>query len=264
MMQIQRAIIVGTIAAAIGAFVQEPKLPMGKWRSGAWETHTNPGLTGAGLYLDIDVARDGSFRGTWAQYFCTAQPGAYGIAIYSCSMNPGNRKPASGRFGPGRQGTIDLEQLGRSGFTWTAPSTDELAIDLPKKWQGDDGVLYRARMTRDGKPRPSAASAPRDEGPLPSAVALYREFKKDEKGALAQHSGKTLELEGRRGDLIALSDGGAAIHVPDGFQRRALVLYFRDRNAVSAIGEGALFRFRCTVKNFDYQYVQLDDCSVAR
>ena len=82
--------------------------------------------------------------------------------------------------------------------------------------------------------------------------------------ALAEHSGKTLELEGRRGDLIALSDGGAAIHVPDGFQRRALVLYFRDRNAVSAIGEGALFRFRCTVKNFDYQYVQLDDCSVVR
>ena len=263
-MQVQQAVLAGAIAAAVGAFMQEPQRPMGKWRSAAWETHTNPALTGSGLYLDIDVARDGSFRGTWAQYFCTAQPGAYGISIHSCSTNPTGRKPVSGKFGPGREGVIDLEQLGRSAFTWTAPSTDELTIDLPRNWQGRDAVLYRARMTRDGKPKPATASAPRDEGPLPSAVALYREFKGDQNAALTRHSGKTLVLEGRRGDLIALSDGGAAIHVPDGFQRRALVLYFRDRNEVSAIGEAALFRFKCTVKNFDYQYLELDDCSLVR
>src|SRR5687767_6315729 len=139
---IQQAVLAGAIAAAVRAFAQEPQLPMGKWRSTGWETYTNPGLTSAGLYLDIDVARDGSFRGTWAQYFCTVQPGAYGVAVYSCSMNPTGSKPASGRFGPGRQGVIDLEQLGRSSFTWTAASTDELAIDLPRNWQGD-AVLYR-------------------------------------------------------------------------------------------------------------------------
>jgi hypothetical protein len=71
-------------------------------------------------------------------------------------------------------------------------------------------------------------------------------------------------LDGLRGNLIALSDGGAAIHVPDGFQPRALVLYFRELKEVSELAEGAQFRFRCTVKNFDYQYVQLDDCSLVR
>jgi hypothetical protein len=50
--------------------------------------------------------------------------------MYSCSLTGSNR--VSGRFDPGRQGVIDLEQLGRSAFTWSAPSADELAIDLPK------------------------------------------------------------------------------------------------------------------------------------
>ena len=260
----QQAVLAGAIAAAVGASAQEPQLPMGKWRSSVAETYTNPALTSAGLYLDLDVARDGSFRGTWGQYFCTAYPSAYGIAVHSCSMNPTTRKPVFGRFGPGRQGVIDLEQLGRSAFTWTAPSADELAIDLPKNWRGKDAILYRARMTRNGKPKPPAASAPRDEGPLLSAVALYREFKKDANAALARHGGKPLVLEGLRGNLIALSDGGAAIHIPDGFQPRALVVYFRDLREVSRIDEGTRFRFRCTVKNFDYQYVQMDDCSLVR
>jgi hypothetical protein len=258
----RHAILAGTIVA--GASAQESQLPSGKWRSGAAETHTNPALAGAGLYLDLDVASDGSFRGTWGQYFCTAYPGAYGIAIHSCSMNPTTRKPVSGRFGPGRQGVIDLQQLGRSAFTWTAPSSDELTIELPKNWQGGGAILYRARMTRNGQPAPPAASAPRDEGSLLSAVALYREFKTDANAALARHGGRPLVLEGLRGTLIALSDGGAAIHVPDGFQPRALVLSFRDRREVGGIGEGSRFRFRCTVRNFDYQYVQMDDCSLVR
>ena len=95
-------------------------------------------------------------------------------------------------------------------------------------------------------------------------MALYREFAKDANAALARHGGKPLVLEGLRGNLIALSDGGAAIHVPDGSQPRALVLYFRDLREASGLGEGTRFRFRCTVKNFDYQYVQLDDCSLVR
>jgi hypothetical protein len=259
-----QAVLSGSVAVAVDAFAQEPQRPMGKWRSLGWETYTNPALTGAGLYLDIDVAGDGSFRGTWAQYFCTVQAGAYGIAVYSCSMILTSKKAVTGRFGAGRAGVIDLQDLGRSAFTWAAPSADELSIDLPKNWQGEDAVLHRARMTRDGKPRAVAASAPRDEGPLLSAVALYREFKKDEKAALARHGGKTLVLEGRRGNLIALSDGGAAIHVPDGFQPRALVLYFSDSKEVNGIVEDAQFRFRCTLRNFDYQYVQMDDCSLVK
>jgi hypothetical protein len=256
--------LVATLAVASGAFAQDAGFPTGKWQSLAWETYTNAAYTGAVFHLDVDVARDGTFRGTWAQYFCTVQAGAYGVAVYSCGVQLSTKKAVSGRIGADHQGVIDLQQLGRSAFTWTAPSADELALELPKNWQGQDAVLYRARMTRDGKPRAPAASSQREEGPLLSAVALYREFKKDENGALARHVGKTLVLDGLRGNLIALSDGGAAIHVPDGFQPRALVLYFRELKEVSELAEGAQFRFRCTVKNFDYQYVQLDDCSLVR
>jgi len=259
---VQQAVLAGTIATAVGVFAQEPTLPVGNWRSPGHATFTNPGLTGATLYLNIDVAKDGSFRGTWGQYLCNSYPGAYGIFIYSCSRIGSNR--VSGRFGPGSQGTIELDTLGRSTFTWKAPSADELEIDLPKNWQGDDTILYRARVTRDGKPKPEVPAAPREEGPPPSANALYREFKQNADAALARHGGKTLELEGRRGTVIELSDGGAAIHIADGFTSPALVLYFSHVKDVEGIGEGALFRFRCTVASFDYQYVHLEACSIVR
>jgi hypothetical protein len=259
------ALVAVCFAPAPAAFAQAASLPVGTWRSPPSATHTNPAYTSSELYLDIQVGADGAFRGTWGQYFCTAYPGAYGVGVYSCTRTGGQR--VSGRFGADRKGTIDLDRLGRSAFTWAAPAADELAIELPKHWQGSDAILYRARMTRDGKARPQTAtpSAPaRDEGPLLSANALYREFRKDERAALARHAGRTLVLEGRRGRVIALSDGGAAVHVPDGFTDRALVLFFRSPNDVGAIGEGAAFRFRCTVANFDYQYVQMENCSVER
>ena len=253
--------ILAAILAATAGEAQETQLPSGKWQSSASATYANPALTGSRLFLDIDVANDGSFRGVWGQYSCTAYPGAYGVSIYSCSRTGSNR--VSGRFGPGRGGSIDLEQLGRSTFTWAAPRAGELELDLPKHWRGSDAVLYEARLTRDGKGKPSAAAEPpRDEGPLPSAVALYREFKADSKAALARHGGNTLVLEGRRGTLIPLSNGGAAIHVADGFTSRALVLSFADLNEVSRIGEGAPFRFKCTVSSFDYQYLHMEKCSI--
>jgi hypothetical protein len=239
------------------------ELPTGNWQSSASATYTNAALTGAELYLSIDVAKDGSFRGVWGQYLCNAYPGAYGISIYSCNRSGSNR--VSGQFGPGRQGVIDLEQLGRSAFGWTAPGADELVLDLPKNWQGSDAILYRARLTRDGKRKPATAAGPApDEGPLLSANKLYREFKQDSKTALERHGGKTFELDGRRGTLISLSAGGAAIHIADGFTSRALVLYFQDLKEVSDIGEGAQFRFRCTLSNYDYQYVQMENCSIVR
>ena len=238
-------------------------MPTGSWQSAGSATYTNPALTGADLYLDINVSKDGNFRGTWGQYLCTAYPGAYGISTYSCTRAGSNR--VSGRFDARGQGTIDLDKLGRSPFAWTAPSADEVAIDLPKNWQGSDAVLYRARMTRDGKQKPTARSSPvRDEGRLLSANALYREFEKDSSAALKRHGGKTLVLEGRRGALVPLSGGGAAIHVPDGRTARALVLVFADVKQVNKIGEGVQFRFRCTVAHFDYQYVYMENCAIVR
>ncbi len=99
-------------------------------------------------------------------------------------------------------------------------------------------------MTRDGKGKPTSTTPPGDAGPLLSANALYREFNKDSNAALGRHAGKMLVLEGRRGTLIELSDGGAAIHIADGFTSRALVLVFRDLREVSGISEGAQFRFQ--------------------
>ena len=64
-----------SIAAAVGAFAQEPAFPVGNWQSATSETYTNPlhpVLTGAELYLKIDVSNDGSFRGEWGEYFCSA------------------------------------------------------------------------------------------------------------------------------------------------------------------------------------------------
>jgi hypothetical protein len=249
-----------TILAAFAASAAAPPLPTGHWQSPGSGTYTNPAMTGAEMYLNIDVANDGSFRGVWGRYFCTAYPGAYGISMYSCTRQGSNR--VTGHFRPDRRGEIALDKLGRSAFTWNRPSAGELAIDLPKNWQGDNRILYRARMTRDGKIKP--ATAPGSEGPVLSAVALYREFKQNEAAALARYRGKTLVLEGLRGALIELSDGGAAIHIPDGFTARALVLTFADLNEVRGIPEGAKFRFRCTVESFDYQYVHMENCSVVR
>ena len=264
---LQRVIVFGaSIAAAVGALAQEPALPAGHWESVTSETYStplHPVVTGAEFYLKIDVSNDGSFRGEWGEYSCSGVSlGAYGFATFPCRVS-GTGAPVSGKFGPGRQGVIDLGRLGRSGFSWTAPAAGELAIDLPKDWRGD-AVLWRARLTRDGKGKPASTTPPGDAGPLLSANALYREFNKDSNAALRRHAGTTLVLEGRRGTLIELSDGGAAIHIADGFTSRALVLVFRDLREVSGISEGAQFRFRCTVESFDYLYVHLEGCSIVR
>ena len=247
------------------ALAQEPGFPAGHWESTASETYSSPlhpVLTGAEFYLELDVSNDGTFRGEWNEYFCSGVSlGAFGSGTFPCRVS-GKGGRAAGRFAAGGQGVIELERLGRSAFSWAAPAGGELAIDMPKNWRSD-AVLYRARLTRDGRRKP-ATVAPDDAGPLLSANALYREFDRDSNAALARYAGRTLVLEGRRGTLIPLSDGGAAIHIADGFRTRALVLVFNDLKEVSGIGEGAQFRFRCTVESFDYLYVHLENCSIVR
>ena len=262
-------VFVASVAVAAAAWAQEPAFPLGNWESVASETYStplHPVVTGAEFYLKINVANDGSFRGEWGEYYCSGVSiGAYGFATFPCRFS-GNAAPVSGRFGPGPQGVIDLGRLGRSAFNWTTPAAGEVMIELPKDWRGD-AILWRARLTRDGKGKPAGTTPPpsvADAGPLLSANVLYREFNKDSKAALARHAGKTMILEGRRGTLIELSDGGAAIHIADGFRSRALVLVFNDLREVSGISEGAQFRFRCTVESFDYLYVHLEDCSIVR
>jgi hypothetical protein len=250
--------------AAAGALARQQIVPAGNWQSVRNETYSSPlhpVVTRAEFYLNIDIASDGSFRGQWGEYTCVPSIGAYGYSTYPCRSSASSGR-VSGNFSPAGQGVIELEKLGRSAFNWSTPSITELAIDLPRNWHGSEAVFHRARMTRDGKPRPAPPKP--DEGPLLSAPALYREFLKDETGTLARYKGQTVVLEGRRGTLIQMSDGGAAIHVPDGYQPRALVLLFRRLSDVSGIGEGAQFRFRCSVDDWAYQYVHLDNCTVVR
>lgn len=258
------ASLIGVALFVAVALAQQPSSTAGNWQSARNDTFTSPlhpVVTRAEFYLNIDVAADGSFRGQWGEYTCVPSIGAYGINTIPCRSSGTNGR-VSGSFGAAGRGVIELEKLGRSEFTWNAPSASELAIDLPKNWRGSEAVFHRARMTRDGKPRPDPLKA--DEGPLLSAPALYREFLKDEKGALERNKGRTLVLEGRRGTFVQMSGGGAAIHVPDGFQPRALVLIFPNANEVSGISEGTPFRFRCAFDDWAYQYVHLNNCTVVR
>ena len=260
-----RLIVFTLCITTTAGLLAQPPTAAGKWRSVTSETFTSPlhpVVTRAEFYLDIDIAGDGSFRGQWGEYTCGSTIGAYGYIVFPCHASA-NSGRVSGIFSAGGRGTIEIEKLGRSEFTWSTPSVVELSVDLPRNWQGgNEAVLHRARMTRDGKPRPDPLKPA--EGPLLSGPALYREFLKDERAALARYKGKAVTLEGRRGTLIQLSDGGAAIHVPDGFQPRALVLVFRNFNEVSGISEGATFSFRCTLDDWAYQYLHLGNCSVVR
>jgi hypothetical protein len=257
------ALIAATLALPVGAIAQQSPTPAGNWQSPGHVTYTNPFLAGDEFSLNIDVAKDGSFRGTWGQYFCMSSIGAMGVAIISCSQSGSDA--VTGKFGPGDKGVINLERLGRSEFTWKAPAADELAIDLPQHWKGEDeAVLYRARMSRDGKAKPKYTSATKDSGPPLSAELFYREFKQNSDAALGKYRGTTQVLEGRRGELIPLSWGAVAVNITDGFTVRALNLEFPEPKQLEGIDEGAKFRFKCTVLHFDYQYVRMDNCTVLR
>lgn len=244
----------------------QQSLPSGSWISARHATYTNPFLSGSEIHLDINIAADGSFRGLWKQYICLVSTGAYGMNIISCSLQPGGG-PASGRLVAGGKGEIELDKLGRSTFQWTSRSADEFVIELPKNWQGaDSSILYKSRLWRKGKEPASAGPtgpppAPDASAPL-SANLMYREFVKDTAEASKKYVGKTVVLEGRRGTLIDLSAGGAAVHIPDGYQPRSMVLTFPDPRPVKGIAESAKFRFRCIVEKFEYAYVHLQNCMV--
>jgi hypothetical protein len=119
----------------------------GRWVSTQYVTFTNPSRAGSAFFLDIDVAKDGSFQGTWDQYSCLSYPGAYGTSTISCSRV---KKPAKarGKFSlTAGKGEIELEKLGKGSFTYKLEK--DLVLELPKDWlkQGDP-VLYTTRLAR--------------------------------------------------------------------------------------------------------------------
>lgn len=242
--------------AASSAMAQAPR---GSWNSPPSVTFTNPALAGSELFLSLEIAADGRFTGTWGQYQCTSFPGAYGIAVISCSNIP--RGAAVGTLDANGTGSARLAELGQSTFTWRLDERGTLVFDFPKK--GAEAILTVAHLTSGGagaKPAKTNAPAPAPAR-VSSAVALYREFVSDSAAATRRYAGKSVELEGTRGTLIEFSDGvGGAVHIPDGTQPRALVLMFDAIHSMKGVAEGAVFKARCTVEHFDYQYVQLRGC----
>jgi hypothetical protein len=132
---------------ALPALAQKPVAPIeGRWISPESVTFTNPALAGSAFHLDIVVAQDGAFQGTWDSYQCFSYPSAYG-AIISCSRV---KHPAKARGRLDRmagRGEIELEKLGRTSFRYKLGK--ELVLELPKDWQrkGGDAVLYTSKLS---------------------------------------------------------------------------------------------------------------------
>jgi hypothetical protein len=129
------------------ALAQKPGAPIeGRWISPESVTFTNPALAGSAFHLDIVVAQDGAFQGTWDSYQCFSYPSTYG-AIISCSRV---KHPAKARGRLDRmagRGEIELEKLGRTSFKYKLAK--ELVLELPKDWQrkGGDAVLYTSKLS---------------------------------------------------------------------------------------------------------------------
>jgi hypothetical protein len=123
----------------------------GRWASSDYVSSTGTAKAGARFFLDVTVAADGSFKGTWEDYVCFNYPGAYGVPIVSCQRSK-KASPASGRLdAAARSGTVDLKGLGKTSLRFKAATTrkgqPQLDIELPRDWlkQGAP-VLYETSL----------------------------------------------------------------------------------------------------------------------
>lgn len=142
-----RALLAAACAALpLAGLASEP----GRWASND-NVSLNTSKAGSRIFLDVVVAGDGSFKGSWEMYDCFNYTGAYGIVTAVCQRS---RKPsaASGRLDRAAStGTIDLKGLGSSPFKFkraaNAKGDAQLDLELPRTWlkQGDP-VLYEASL----------------------------------------------------------------------------------------------------------------------
>jgi hypothetical protein len=123
----------------------------GRWASSDNVSSSGTAQAGARFFLDVTVAADGSFKGTWEEYVCFNYPGAYGIAIVSCQRSK-KPSPASGRLdAAARTGVVDLQRMGKTSLRFKATTTKkgqpQLDIELPRDWleQGAP-VLYETSL----------------------------------------------------------------------------------------------------------------------
>jgi hypothetical protein len=113
------------------------------------------------------------------------------------------------------------------------------------------------------KPLGAVAERPTVVVSLLSANALYREFQNNPVDASAKYVDQAVVLQGRRGEMILLSDGvGAAVHIADGDRPNALILSFPNRKQLKGLDRDATFRFKCTVTKYEFGTVWMQGCSI--
>ncbi len=136
---------------AAQAFAQDRAVSPGRWASTDYVSSTGTAKAGVRFFLDVTVAADGSFKGTWEEYVCFNYPGAYGVAIVSCSRSK-KPSPASGRFdAAARTGRIELDRAGKTSLKFKAATTQkgqpQLDIELPRDWLKQDvPVMYETSL----------------------------------------------------------------------------------------------------------------------
>jgi hypothetical protein len=125
----------------------------GRWTSSENVSMAGTAKVGSQFFLDVVVAADGTFRGSWAQYECFSYPGAYGINIVACQRRREEAR-ASGRFDLAEEtGSIELAGLGKTSLRVTIGAGPKgearLKLELPPGWlkQGEP-VLYETTLTR--------------------------------------------------------------------------------------------------------------------
>ncbi len=163
----------------------------GRWVSTEYVSFTNPSHAGSSFFLDIVIAKDGTFQGVWDAYICNSYPGAYSTSIISCSRV---KKPAKvrGKFNlTSGSGEIELERAGRSSFRYTLGP--KLKLELPKNWlkQGDP-VLFTSQLERKSR---QAADA-QTPGQAGTAVTLRESERKMTNHPTVRHLSANIGFDG--------------------------------------------------------------------
>lgn len=119
----------------------------GHWVSPGSVSFSDPLLAGSSFFLDIVIARDGTFEGAWDQYSCFSFRGGFNIMITSCTRA---QRPAKvyGQFSEATQnGVIVLDQVGRTSFAYSLGT--KLFLELPEDWLKEDiPVLCKSELVR--------------------------------------------------------------------------------------------------------------------
>jgi hypothetical protein len=146
-----RPITFAILLCSMSAAAAPPAPAPGRWAANDNVSMSGSAKAGAKFFLDVVLAKDGAFQGSWEEYVCMSYPGAYGINILACQRS---KRPsaASGRFDLNSgAGQIKLERLGETSCRFrlssNAKGQPQLEIELPREWlkQGD-AVLYETSL----------------------------------------------------------------------------------------------------------------------